>query len=134
MYDCSEREGQLEVMTAPLVEAFLLVQGHKVLDVRGAPHLLDFDKLDEFADWQVYAGAYNERHEREIVGAIAKAWLIAEFSKYTLSIKETGMQSSVMFAASELPSEVVRDALRRLFREGKFLDPANLATVYLFAA
>ncbi len=131
MYDCSECRALVEV---PVTQAFLLIQKGRVLDIRGAPHLLDFSKLDEFLDWQVYAGAFNEYHEPEIAGAVAKVWIANEFTKYALSTKEDQMQTCVTFPASDCASVSVRDALQQLFRRGKFLDPANLANVYLFAS
>lgn len=131
MYDCSQTTALVEV---PTVQVFLLVQDGNILSVNFAPHKLNFDALNEWRDFQIYAGAKNEFGKKEIVGPIARVWLANEFSKYVLGVKYKDYQSSVNFDAVALPSEILQRELQRLFWPGKFLNPSNLAEVCLFAS
>ncbi len=141
MIDCNEytdwsaewaRDGGLKEL--PTVTAFLLVQGDKVLDVCNDPAKLDYDMIDEFADWGVYAGARNEFGACEVVGPVAKVWCTSAYSKYTMQTVYRDVDNSASFTATTLPSEVIRDELHRLHKMRALIDPCQLGWVKLFAS
>jgi hypothetical protein len=116
----------------PVVSAFLLIQGGKMVDICHDPAKLNFELLDESSDWQVYAAGRNEFGHKEVFGYVARVWCAKAFSKYTVQIKGR-KESSYTVTATTLPSELVSSELKAMRRCGWLTDPCNLSQICLFA-
>jgi hypothetical protein len=137
MMDCNEWANEWApgtLVELPVVSAFLLIQNGKLLDVSTDPSKLNFAILNEFNDWQVFAGARNEFKRCEILGPVARVWCNGGYSKFTVHTTYHETDNSASFTATTLPSAVIKDELRRLYRMRALLDPCSLGLVKLFAS
>ena len=123
---------QTQVET-PVVVAYLLIQDNNILDVCNDPSKLNFELLNEYFDWRIYAGCKNEFGQKEIAGIVAKVWCTNSYSNYVITAKCSQYDIKIACAASEPPSTIIAAQLQRMYRQKQLSDPTNLGGICLFA-